>query len=102
MNPATPCDPIEGAHCSSCQGSCPASLSSGLPVSMARVGEAGTIVSVSGKEDVRKYLAELGFTPGTHVKAICQAGGNMILDVKGSKIAIDRHMANRIMFCPAS
>ena len=102
MNPATPCASVNEAHCSGCQGSCPASPSSGLPVSMARVGEAGTIVSVSGKEEVRRYLAELGFTPGTQVKAVCQAGGNMILDVKGSKIAIDRHMANKILFCPAS
>ena len=69
---------------------------------MARVGESGTIVSISGKEEVRKYLAELGFTLGAEVKAVCQSGGNMILDVKGSKIAIDRHMANRILFCPAS
>lgn len=96
-----PCASSDGAQCSSRRGS-PLPQSSGLPVSMARVGESGTIVSISGKEEVRKYLAELGFTPGAEVKAVCQSGGNMILDVKGSKIAIDRHMANRILFCPAS
>jgi len=69
---------------------------------MAKVGESGRIVNISGREDVRRYLSELGFTPGTEVKAVCQAGGNIILDVKGSKIAIDRHMANKILFCPAS
>lgn len=69
---------------------------------MARVGERGTIVSISGKEEVKRYLSELGFTPGTEVKAVCQAGGNIILDVKGAKIAIDRHMANKILFSPAS
>ena len=70
-------------------------------ISMMRVGEVGTVVSISGKEDVRRFLNELGFTPGTEVRAVSQAGGNIILEVKDSKIAIDRHMANRILFCPA-
>ena len=74
----------------------------GIPISMARVGDMGTIVSISGREETRKFLAGLGFTPGTTVKAVCEANGNMILDVKGSKIAIDRKMANKILFCPES
>ena len=44
----------------------------------------------------------LGFTPGTEVKAVSEASGNVILDVKGSKIAIDRKMASKILFCPES
>ena len=74
----------------------------GIPISMARVGDMGTIVSISGREETRKFPAGLGFTPGTTVKAVCEANGNMILDVKGSKIAIDRKMANKILFCPES
>ena len=102
MNPATPCSCDSGKGCNSCHGSCADSQVPGVPVSMAKVGESGRIVNISGREDVRRYLSELGFTPGTEVKAVCQAGGNIILDVKGSKIAIDRHMANKILFCPAS
>lgn len=101
MNPATPCVGASAAHCMNCQGSC-GYQASGVPVSMAKVGERGTIVSISGKEEVKRYLSELGFTPGTEVKAVCQAGGNIILDVKGAKIAIDGHMANKILFSPAS
>ncbi len=71
-----------------------------LPLSMAKVGEFGTVVSISGREDVRRFLGELGFTTGTEVKAVSQAGGNIIVDVKGSKIALDRQMAHRILFCP--
>ncbi len=74
----------------------------GIPVSLARVGDRGTIVSISGKEETKRFLAGLGFTPGTTVKAVCEASGNMILDVKGSKIAIDRKMAAKILFCPES
>lgn len=100
MSPATPCVTLAAAQ-RSCEGSF-GQGASGVPVSMMRVGETGVIVSISGREDVRRYLTELGFTPGTQVKAVCQANGNIILDVKGSKIAIDRHMANRIQFCPES
>ncbi len=72
----------------------------GVPVSMSKVGEKGTVVSISGKDEVKRFLKELGFVPGTEITTVSQAGGNIILDVKGSRIAIDRHMANRILFSP--
>ncbi len=72
----------------------------GIPISMASVGDRGTIVRISGREETRRFLAGLGFTTGTRLSAVCLASGSMILDVKGSKIAIDRNMANRIMFRP--
>ena len=71
-------------------------------VSLARVGDKGTVVSISGREETKRFLAGLGFTPGTEVKAVCEASGSVILDVKGSKIAIDRKMASKILFCPES
>ena len=76
--------------------------SPGIPISMARVGDKGTVVSISGREETKRFLAGLGFTPGTEVKAVCEASGSVILDVKGSKIAIDRKMASKILFCPES
>ena len=75
---------------------------SGVPISTAKVGESGMIVRISGKAETKKFLSELGFTTGTKIKAVCQVDGNLILEVKGSKIAIDRGMATRIMFCPES
>ena len=74
----------------------------GVPISLARVGERGTIVRISGKEETRRFLAGLGFTTGSEVSTVCQIDGNLVLEVKGSKIAIDRSMASRIMFCPES
>ena len=91
MNPGTyVCAGLEkSASCSNSMASSP-----GIPISMARVGDKGTVVSISGREETK--------TPGTEVKAVSEASGNVILDVKGSKIAIDRKMASKILFCPES
>ena len=99
MNPGTyACAGLEkSASCSNSMASSP-----GIPISMARVGDKGTVVGISGREETKRFLAGLGFTPGTEVKAVSEASGNVILDVKGSKIAIDRKMASKILFCPES
>ncbi len=99
MNPGTyACAGLEkSTSCSNSMASSP-----GIPISMARVGDKGTVVSISGREETKRFLAGLGFTPGTEVKAVSEASGNVILDVKGSKIAIDRKMASKILFCPES
>ena len=99
MNPGTyACAGLEkSASCSNSMASSP-----GITISMARVGDKGTVVSISGREETKRFLAGLGFTPGTEVKAVSEASGNVILDVKGSKIAIDRKMASKILFCPES
>ena len=100
MNPGTyACAGFDKS--TSCSGNSMAS-SPGIPISMARVGDKGTVVSISGREETKRFLAGLGFTPGTEVKAVCEASGSVILDVKGSKIAIDRKMASKILFCPES
>ena len=97
MNPGTyACAGFDKS--ASCSGNSMAS-SPGIPISMARVGDKGTVVSISGREETKRFL---GFTPGTEVKAVCEASGSVILDVKGSKIAIDRKMASKILFCPES
>ncbi len=100
MNPGTyACAGFDKS--ASCSGNSMAS-SPGIPISMARVGDKGTVVSISGREETKRFLAGLGFTPGTEIKAVCEASGSVILDVKGSKIAIDRKMASKILFCPES
>ncbi len=67
-----------------------------MPVSMLAPGEEGVIRRISGKDEVRAHLAELGFVAGATVKAISAIGGNLILQVKDSRVALDREMANRI------
>ena len=65
---------------------------------MAKQGETVTIRKITGKDEVRQHLAELGFVVDGEVTVVSELGGNLILQVKDSRIALDRAMANRIMF----
>lgn len=68
-----------------------------MPLGMASVGDTNTIVKITGRDEVRQHLAELGFVVGEKVTVVSQLGGNMILSIKDSRIALDRTMAMRIM-----
>lgn len=68
-----------------------------MPLGMASVGDVNIIRKITGRDDVRQHLAELGFVVGEEVKVVSEAGGNMILSIKDSRIALDRTMAMRIM-----
>ena len=68
-----------------------------MPLSMARPGEAVTIRKITGKDDVRQHLAELGFVVDTEVTVVNELGGSLILQVKDCRVALDRQMANRVM-----
>ena len=68
-----------------------------LPLSMAGEGTTQTIVKITGKDEVRLHLAELGFVVDGTVTVVSEIAGNLILQVKDSRIALDRTMANRIM-----
>ena len=68
-----------------------------MPLTMAKPGETNSIRKITGKDDVRQHLAELGFVVGERVKVITEISGNMILQVKESRIALNKTMANRIM-----
>ncbi|GJN65195.1 MAG TPA: ferrous iron transport protein A [Candidatus Faecalibacterium intestinipullorum] len=68
-----------------------------MPLSIARPGETVTIQKITGKDEVRQHLAELGFVVGSSVTVVNEIAGNLILQVKESRIALDRTMANRIM-----
>mgnify|MGYP000304859021 FL=1 len=68
-----------------------------MPLGMASVGDTNTIVKITGRDEVRQHLAELGFVVGEEVTVVSQMGGNMILSIKDSRVALDRTMAMRIM-----
>ena len=67
-----------------------------MPLSMVEEGEPKTIVKVGGIEEVRKFLENLGFVDGTVVTVVSSLGGNMILKVKDSRVALGRDMASKI------
>ena len=68
-----------------------------MPLTMAELGEAVTIRRITGKDEIRLHLAELGFVVGETVTVVSRMGGNLIVQVKDSRIALDRNMANRIL-----
>ena len=68
-----------------------------MPLGMANVGDVNIIKKITGRDDVRQHLAELGFVVGGEVRVISELGGNLILSVKDSRIALDKTMAMRLM-----
>lgn len=68
-----------------------------MPLGMASVGDTSIIRKITGKDEVRQHLAELGFVVGEQITVVSEIGGNMILSVKDSRIALDKTMAMRIM-----
>ena len=68
-----------------------------MPLTMAKAGETVTIKRISGKDEIRQHLAELGFVVDSEVTVVNEIAGNLILQVKESRLALDRTMANRIM-----
>ena len=68
-----------------------------MPLSMVKEGEPNIIKKVGGKEETRKFLENLGFVTGGTVTVISQTGGNMIVNVKDSRVAIGKDMASKIM-----
>ena len=61
------------------------------------VGEPSTIKKVGGKEETRRFLENLGFVPGGEVTVVSEIDGNMIVNIKDSRVAIGKDMANKIM-----
>jgi ferrous iron transport protein A len=68
-----------------------------MPLAMAKPGESVSIIKISGNEESRQRLANLGFIPGSGIKIITEIGGNVIVSVKESRVAINRETAAKIM-----
>ncbi len=68
-----------------------------MPLTMAKPGETVTIRRITGRDEVRQHLAELGFVVDTDVTVVTVMGGSLILQVRDSRVALDRSMASRIM-----
>ena len=68
-----------------------------MPLSLADVGEENTIKKIGGNPEVKKHLENLGFVIGGSVKVISTLGGNVIVNVKDTRVAISEEMARKIM-----
>ncbi len=68
-----------------------------MPLAMMNIGEQCEIKRIGGREDTRKFLEKLGFTAGGVVTVISSTGGSLIVNIKDSRVAIGKDMANRII-----
>lgn len=68
-----------------------------MPLIFANIGENNIIKKVGGSPEVRKHLENLGFVAGGDVTIISEIGGNVIVNVKESRVAISKEMAQKIM-----
>ena len=68
-----------------------------MPLMLAGIGEENTIKKIGGSPEIKKHLEDLGFVVGGSVTVVNALGGNVIVNVKGSRVAISEEMARRIM-----
>ena len=68
-----------------------------MPLILADSGSGNIVRKVGGTAEVRQHLADLGFNVGTPVTVVAAMGGNIIVKVKESRVAISREMAQKIM-----
>ena len=68
-----------------------------MPLTMLNIGETGEIKRIGGNEETRRFLNNLGFVVRTEVSVVSAIGGNVIVNIKDSRVAINEDMAKRIM-----
>ena len=68
-----------------------------MPLTMANIGEANTIKRVSGNDETKRFLANLGFVVDAEVTVLSAIGGNVIVNIKDSRVAVNADMARHIM-----
>lgn len=103
---------MECSKCASCSSCCGCDKESkidvetampnagGIPLSMASDGETGTIVRVTGNQETKRYMSNLGFSTGSRVSVIKRVSNDLIVEIKGSRIAMDSSVASRLYFIP--
>lgn len=68
-----------------------------MPLTLTKTGEKTVIRKIGGKEETRRFLENLGFVCGTAVTVVSEIGGNLIVNIKDTRVAIGKDMANKIM-----
>lgn len=68
-----------------------------MPLTMAGIGEPNTIQKIGGNEETRRFLANLGFVTGAEISIVSAIGGNVIVNVKDARVAVNSDMARHIM-----
>ncbi len=67
-----------------------------MPLSLSSIGEETMIRKIGGSSEVRSHLQDMGFVPGGEVKVVSEIGGNIIVSVKESRVALSKELASKI------
>lgn len=100
--------------CNACRSSCcgcvnvkvsedeepSAPYAGGIPLAAVRDGRSGKIVRIAGRCELRRYLSNLGFVVGTDVSVVNTIAGSLLLEIRGTRIAMDRSMASKVFIIP--
>lgn len=70
---------------------------SGIPLAMADMGKTYHVAGIRGKDEVKSFLHSLGFVDGAEVTLISSVGGDVIVNIKGTRVAISKTMATKIL-----
>ncbi len=68
-----------------------------MPLSMSQRGSSLKISKITGRDETRRFLNSLGFVVGGQISVVSELGGNLIINIKDTRVAIDKGMANRIL-----
>ena len=68
-----------------------------MPLILAGKGNEMNIIRITGNDETKRFLNSLGFITGENIKVISELGGNLIINVKGSRVALDKGLASRII-----
>ncbi len=68
-----------------------------MPLTMAPSGQVHTVQRITGRDEIRRFLASLGFVEGGTVTVVSELAGNLIVNVKDTRVALSKGMASRIL-----
>lgn len=68
-----------------------------MPLAFATIGQSNVIKKIGGRDKTKKFLENLGFVIGGTVTVISENAGNLIVNVKDTRVAISKEMASKIM-----
>lgn len=70
-----------------------------MPLSFLRSGDRAKVAKVRGKGDIHHHLENLGFVEGADVRVVSEQSGNLIVEIKGAQVALDKTVASKIITC---
>ena len=68
-----------------------------LPLNLVHTGQKVCVRSITGKDETKRFLGNIGFVEGAEVSVVTEMNGNVIVNIKGARVAISKSMASRVL-----